>query len=422
MTVSKTRCAAKDTAHLLDQLARRERGRLIADLVHRLGPHRLELAEDVVQEAVLAAMAGWPFGGVPENPGAWLARVARNKAVDRLRREGRENPFEDNEAQPDAAANPEVAEIRIQDPELKLIFLCCHSALSQKDSLMLTLKIVSGFTARDIASVFLVPEAGVAQRLARAKRKLRSLQQDVVEAPSRFELARRQPAVMKIIYLMFSASYMPRSGDQLILEDVALEALRLARLIADERETGSGETQALAALLSFQCSRFKARLDKHDKLCLLKDQNRNLWDQRLIQEGMRYLVAAQKAKVITRYHLEAGIAAAHATALSWGAVNWSAICGLYDKLSDLTGSPVVALNACVAKAFAGAPQEALRALEDISKAGALTAYAPLYQARAEILLLLGRKTEAAEAFEQAQARSVSAPVDTHIKERLLSCL
>lgn len=418
--------------HQLEKLARRERGRLVALLVGKLGPARLEMAEDVVQDAIIAAMAAWPYKGMPDNPAAWLNRVARNKAYDRLRKEGREKPWLDeigdhaaDDISPDNsdATHGQLFGARIKDPELKLIFLCCQPEIAQEDQLMLTLKVVSGFTAKDIGALFLKKEAAVGQRLARAKRKLRALGasaggKSITDGPSRFELKERLPTVLKVIYLMFSLGYAPRRGEALILRDVAEEALRLAVSVADANETASPSASALAALLSFQASRFDARVGTDGALVLLRDQNRVLWDKDLISRGFAYLKAAQAGAKLSRYHLEAAIASSHAAAPDFAATNWQQLLGVYAQLEAMTGSPVVAVNACVAEAFAGAPEAAFLKLEALAKHDQLHAYAPYHIARGELLRMLKRPADAAKSFKKALECDASAPVVAHLKERL----
>lgn len=414
----------------LERLARRERRRLVADLVSKLGPARLEMAEDVVQDAVIAAMAAWPYRGMPDNPGAWLNRVARNKAYDRLRREGRESPLPEGDSIPlqqEAADGSDETHgrffgARITDPELKLIFLCCQQALAVEDQLMLTLKVVSGFTARDLAALFLKKEAAVGQRLARAKRKLRLQDKSLTDGPSRFEVKERLPVVLKVIYLMFSLGYAPRRGEQLMLRDVAEEALRLAVVVAGARETADPAAHALAALLSFQASRFDARTSTGGSMVLLRDQNRVLWDRGLIRQGFAHLRAAQSGSRLSRYHLEAAIAASHAAAPDFPATDWQQILALYGELEALTGSPVVSINACVAEALAGAPEDAFLKLEALAKHGQLADYAPYHIAHGELLRMLKRPMDAAESFRRALACDASAPLVEHLTDRLASCV
>jgi RNA polymerase sigma-70 factor, ECF subfamily len=406
----------------LDLLTRRERGRLIAGLVNRLGSQHLELAEDVAQEAMLIALSIWPYRGMPDNPAAWLAQVARNKAIDRLRRENRERPFDealDVTLSRDAPhADPE----RIQDPELRLTFLCCQSELTGIDQLALTLRVVSGFTAQEIAEIFLSTPAAMAQRLSRSKRKLKQLDQPLTEPPTIFEIESRLPAVLSVVYLMFSLGYAPRSGSQLIRRDVALEALRLARELADQKHTARPEASALAALLSFQASRFDAREDAAGKPVLLKDQDRSLWDRALVEQGVAYLRKAMQGDAVSRYHLEAGIASVYATSASWEDIDWPAIRVYYEHLECLVDSPVVVISSSVAQAFAGEPVQSLARLDALVNSPVLVSYAPFHIARAEVLKLLGRDGEASRSFSAAISSGVSAPVIEHLEKRLASSL
>ena len=263
----------EDFRHQIDQLARRERGRLIASLVARLGSQQLELAEDVAQEAMLSALSIWPFQGMPDNPAAWLTRVAGNKAIDRLRRSGRElqldpgwelDPYNDALARTGDESERLFA-IRVPDPELRLMILACNPSLQDIDQLALTLRVVSGFTARDLSEIFLTSEAAIAQRLSRARRGLREDRQSLTGTPNVFEIRSRMGSVLKTVYLMFSLGYAPRSGAALIRRDTALEALRLAEELATGEATASGESRALAALLCLQASRLDAREDERGR-------------------------------------------------------------------------------------------------------------------------------------------------------------
>lgn len=416
--------------HQLERLARRERGRLVADLVHRLGAGRLQMAEDVVQDAVVAAMATWPFKGMPDNPAAWLNRVARNKAYDRLRKQGRETALPEFEEALDPA--PTVTEevdphgqlfgAQVTDPELKLIFLCCQPAIQEEDQLMLTLKVVSGFTATDIALAFLKKDAAVGQRLARAKRKLRAEEGALTDELSRFEIKKRLPTVLKVIYLMFSLGYAPRRGDALILRDVADEALRLALALAHQPDTSSPEVHALVALLAFQASRFDARTDGDGRLIVLRHQNRSLWDRKLINLAFQHMKLAQAGDSLTRYHLEAAIAAGHAAAPDFASTDWAQMLSVYRSLETLTASPIVAINACVAEAHAGQPEAAFLKLEALASHEQLQGFAPFHTARAELLRMLKRPEEAAKSFQAALACDASAPVVAHLQDRLATCV
>ena len=408
----------EDVRRLLDRLVRRERGRLTADLVRRLGPARLDVAEDMVQEAVASALQAWSYSGLPANPQAWLTRVARNKAFDRLRREKWEVPYCEHDDTRSVEGSATLFAARVDDPEIRLVLLCCNSALGELDRLALTLNIASGFTARDIAKLFLAPETAIAQRLARAKRKLRGEEGTIADAPSVFEISARLPTVLKVVYLMFSLGYAPSSGESVVRRDTAEEALRLARVLADQELTAAAEAKALAALLCFQASRFDARETPAGEIVLLRDQDRGAWNQRLIADGVGYLERAKKAARLSRYHLEAGIAAIHALAPRWEDCDWSAIVRLYRHLETLTASPVVCVNACVAVAMSGEPESALAALDRLADRRDLQAYAPYFIARGEVLRELGRPADAADSFARALTCTVTAPTRRLLRRRL----
>lgn len=410
----------------LDVLVRRERGRLIADLVSYLGPTRLSLAEDVAQDAIVAALQTWPYRGLPDRPGAWLARVARNKAIDRLRRENRETSYSDALDRRRSPDSDNLFAAHIADPELRLIVLCCNDALTELDQVALTLKAVSGFTAREISGLFLMKEAAMGQRLARAKRKLRDVHTNsslgIDTAPSRFKLGQRLGAILKAVYLMFSLGYAPRAGTEVVRRDVAMEAVRIARELAYGKATATPDASALAALLCFQASRLDARSTADGALVLLRHQERSLWNQDLIREGLSLLQKARVADRVSRYHIEAGIAATHAAAPSWQACDWQAIVRLYERLGTIVDSPIVSINAAVARAMAGEADDALATLNEFGQQPALSNYAPYYVARAEVLCQLGRDAEAMSDFERALTCEVSAPVLQHLEQRLASCV
>ena len=417
----------KKINRLLDRLSRTERRRLVASLFARLGPRHLDLAEDVVQEAITSAMLTWPYRGIPENPTAWLSRVAGNKAIDILRKRGREveggNAEETsalaNSSNPAHGEAETVIEVRVTDPALRLIFLCCHDALSQRDQLMMTLRISSGFTAREIARLFLMTENAVAQRLARARRTLADLEGDLAEAPSRFQLEERRQVVLKTIYLMFSAAYMPGCEKTSLQFDMAAEALRLARLVADDPESRDGSAGALVALLCFQLGRFTTRVNAEGGLCLLKDQDRGRWDRSLFHLGTEYLLLAKVSELPGRYHIEAAIAALHAGAANWAETDWQAIRKLYDQLTKIVQSPVAGIGRAVAMANCGAVEEGLEALQELRVHGQMANYVPWHLARAEIMTLSGEIEGATTALQEAEQLATSPAVLDHIETRLL---
>ncbi|HMB60496.1 MAG TPA: sigma-70 family RNA polymerase sigma factor [Xanthomonadales bacterium] len=402
----------------LDALVRREHGRLIAQLLAWLGGSRLDLAEDMAQEALLTAMSVWPYRGMPDNPRAWLARVARNRAIDRLRREHREVVYEEIPAPHGSDPDDQLFASRISDPELRLMLLCCHPALTEFDRLALTLRVVSGFTAREIASVFLVTDSAMGQRLARARRKLKALGEAADEEPSVFGIRQRADTLLKCVYLVFSLAYAPRSGEELVRSEIAFEALRLARELAQHELTRSPQAQALTALLCFQASRLNARQDEQGTPILLRNQDRAHWDRGLIMEGFNHLAAARAGQGVSRYHLEAGIASVHAAAPSWEECDWDSILRQYEILQAMTGSPVVIINACIARAMSGEAETALTQLDELEGVPLLKNYSPYFIARAEVLSQLGRKSEAAASYGQAIKSGISQPVGRYLAEKI----
>lgn len=405
----------------LGRVVRRERGRLVADLVRRLGNQHFALAEDVAQDALVKAMSVWPYDGVPDNPGAWLAKVARNKAIDQLRRLKKETePPSENASS--SKADSVLFEAQVDDPELRLVLLCCHPDLSELEQLTLTLKLASGFATREIADVFLAKEDAVGQRIARAKRTLRALGNDLDQLPLRFGIESRMPSTLKVVYLMFSIGYAPLSGDRSMRRDVALEALRLAEELAANDIMGTADSHALAALLCFQASRLEARESADGDIILLAQQDRSLWNRDLIDRGFGHLVASKATGKISRYHLEAGIAATHAAAIDTGSCDWKSIAAQYEQLETMVKSPTVANNAAVAIAMAGDPTAAMKKLDALGSDKHMQEYAPYHIARAEVLRLLRRNDDAAASYQDAMRCRVSTPVIRHLEERLVTCL
>ncbi len=412
--MSKTDGTRAEVDRQIELLARRERPRLVAALVSRLGYDDLALAEDVAQDALLRAMGHWPYAGIPENPGAWLQRVSWNRAIDELRRRARW--VEDNAPEP--ASEFDLFMSRIPDPELRLIFLCCHAELVERDQLALTLQVTAGFTAREIASLLLVSEGQVSQRLARLKRRLRSLQQDAVIAPGHDEIEARVRVVVQVIYLMFALGFGPRSGGHVIRADVAREAIRLATDLAACETTSSPEVHALAAVLCLQGSRLEARTSAAGEPVMLSEQDRGLWDRELISRGLFHLMESQRATALSALHLEAGIAACHATAPSWEETDWRRIGWYYEKLRQADTSPVVTMNHAVAVALAGDPAAAGAMVESLSDDARTRGYAPFYIARAEIRKLLGRDVASAEDYRRALTLDLSSPSAERLRQRM----
>lgn len=369
---------------LVEHLFRHEAGQIIATLTRLLGPGRLDLAEDVAQETLIKALRQWSQSGVPENPGAWLMTVAKNYALDILRRESRARqkaPLLAREWEAQHMAEmptPEMLDSALHDDMLRMIFTCCHPALSREAQVALTLKTLGGFGVGEIARAFLAPEPTIAQRLVRAKRTLR-LAAVSFAVPDTAEMPARLGAVLDVLYLLFNEGYSAHAGEDLVRHDLCAEAVRLAALVAAHPAGDRPEVHALLALMHLQAARLPARTDAGGDLLLLDAQDRALWDRAGIARGLATLARASAGDRVTPYHLQAGIAACHAVAPTWDATDWRRILALYDDLLALAPSPVVALNRAVAVRMVHGPFAGLASLDGVRTQPGMETY-PLYHA------------------------------------------
>ncbi len=416
--------ATTDPIALVDHLFRKQAGQMIATLTRALGSRHLSLAEDSVQDALTTAMQQWPFLGIPDNPEAWLFQVARNRALDRLRHEriaadkapaiGRESTIVDA-----PIAKPLLrGELPpVEDDQLGLLFLTCHPSLPPDARVALALKLVGGFSVGEIARAFLVHESAIAQRLVRAKRTLRDAEVSF-GMPEPADLPERLDSVLDVLYLIFNEGYAATAGDHMIRDEVAAEAIRLARMIAMHPAIAARRAWALLALMLLHAARFPARVDTDGTLFLLRDQDRRKWHQGMIVEGMRALDRASAGDRITAFHLEAGIAACHAAAASWESTDWSQIVALYDDLLAMTGSPVVAMNRAVALSRLEGALSGLAALDAIENLSALDRYPLLPAIQAELWREAGDTDRAIECYRAALSLARSAPEQRWLTSRL----
>ena len=413
--------ATTDTSVLLEHLFRHQAGRLVARLTRVIGPSHVALAEESVQDAMMRALLTWPYQGAPDNPAGWLFRVAHNIAIDAVRRDKVFGDKSDaivaeiTRSAAAAAEDPDVEE-QLRDDELRMIFMCCHPALSRDASVALSLKTVGGFSVREIARAFLADEPAIAQRLVRAKRQIRD-RQLTLDLPSGRELAGRLDAVVDVIYFMFNEGYATRVGGDLIRQDLCLEALRLARLVASA-SIATPRVHALAALIALQAARLPARVDEAGDLVLLEYQDRSRWDERLIAIGFHHFDRSMAGDEVSEYHVQAAIAATHARALDPASLDWPLILRLYDQLLAINPSPVVALNRAVALAKVRGPAEALAAIAPLERDPALRDYHLLLAVRGQLLLDLGRHEEARKAFRAALACECSEPERRFLQRKL----
>jgi RNA polymerase sigma-70 factor (ECF subfamily) len=416
---------ATDTHRTIDAVWRIESARLIARLARIV--RDVGLAEDLAQDALVAALQQWPESGVPDNPGAWLMATAKHRAIDLVRRNqrlqrkheelGRQLEAEQAGAAPDldAALDDDVG-----DDLLRLIFTCCHPVLSSEARVALTLRLLGGLTTDEIARAFLVPEPTVAQRIVRAKRTLAE-KQVPFEVPRGAELAERLSSVLAVIYLIFNEGYTATAGDDWMRPALCEEALRLGRILA-ELMPQEPEVHGLVALMEIQASRLRARVGPSGEPIVLLDQNRALWDRLLIRRGLTALERAEKlGGARGPYALQAAIAACHARALAPEETDWTRIAGLYGELAQLVPSPVVELNRAVAVAMAFGPQAGLELVDALTAEPSLQSYHLLPTVRGDFLAKLGRFDEARTEFERAAALTRNARERALLLERARTC-
>ncbi|WP_431676515.1 RNA polymerase sigma factor [Kitasatospora sp. KL5] len=405
-------------ARSVEAVFREDRSRLLALLAARFGD--LDLAEETASEAIEAALERWPVDGVPDKPLAWLLTTARRKAVDRLRRDrayAERLAVLQVESDRAAAALPaEPGFDDIPDERLQLFFTCCHPALSPEARTALTLRFLAGLTTPEVARAFLVPTATMAQRIVRAKRKIRTARIPF-RVPEPDELPSRLPSVLRVVYLVFTEGYAASSGDDLLRPGLADEAVRLARIL-HRLLPAEREVTGLLALLLLTDARRAARTDEAGSQVLLEDQDRTLWDADLIAEGQRLLVPALTGPGVGPYAVQAAIAALHDEAADFETTDWPQIAALYDVLQQIDPSPLVALNRAVAVAMRDGPEAGLTLLDGLADAEELRGYHLLPAARADLLRRLGRTTEAAAAYRAALALVGNEPERATFARRL----
>jgi RNA polymerase sigma-70 factor, ECF subfamily len=392
-----------DTHRTIDAVWRIESPRIIAGIARIV--RDLGVAEELAQDALVAALEQWPASGIPANPGAWLTAVAKHRAIDHLRRNkllaGKHEELRyEHESQQKVPDYDSALDDEFGDDLLRLVFTACHPGLSFEARVALTLRFLGGLTTAEIARAYLVPEATVAQRIVRAKRML-SEAQVPFEVPRGEELAGRLSSVLEVIYLVFNEGYTATAGDHWMRPALCEDALRLGRILAElaQREP---EVHGLVALMEIQASRSRARVSASGEPILILDQNRALWDQLLIRRGLAALERAEKLGGFSgRYTLQAAIAACHAEARTPEETNWARITGLYNDLARLSPSPIVDLNRAVAMAMAFGPQAGLALVDQIASEPALKNYHLLPGVRGDLLARLGRFDEARREFERA---------------------
>jgi RNA polymerase sigma-70 factor (ECF subfamily) len=408
-----------DIGRTVERTFREESGRILATLIRACGD--FDLAEEVLQEAFAVAIERWPRDGAPDNPAAWITTTARRKAIDRLRREqtlAAKRPQLEADAALAALADEEEPDTMTElvDDRLRLIFTCCHPALAPEGRVALTLRTLGGLTTAEIARAFLVPEATMAQRLVRVKRKIRETGIPY-RVPEAHALPERLDAVLTVLYLIFNEGYSASAGDALIRRELCGEAIRLARVLC-ELMPDEAEAIGLLALMLLHDARRDARAGPGGELIVLEEQDRSKWRREQIDEGSGLVERALRMRRTGPYQVQAAIAALHCQAAEAGSTDWAQIAALYGELLRLQPTPVVALNRAVAVAMAQRPADGLLLLDDAGLAAELDRDHHYHAARAHLLRRAGSKVEAAAAYRRALALATNEIERTYLERRL----
>jgi RNA polymerase sigma factor (sigma-70 family) len=416
---------------LMSHLFRVESGKMVSVLSRLFGLQKVDEAQDIVQDTLLVAMQVWPFKGVPENPSAWLMQTAKNKAIDFLRKQKRNenlNPEYAYLLQSEYTLGYTVQNVflndEIEDNQLRMIFACCHPSIPQESQIALILKTLCGLGVSEIAKAFLSNTETIAKRIYRAKETIKS-ENIKLEAPNNQALKRRLQSVLKVIYLLFNESYYSANPDFMIREDLCEDAMRLCFLLIQNEHTSTPETKALMALMCLQSARFNARTNASGQIVLLKNQNRSLWHSGLIQQGYSYLEQATKEAFhqnnhtnYSAYHIEAAIASIHCSSISFETTNWQKIIELYEALYRVHPNPIIAMNKAIALAYSKRPFEAIELLLKINS----LENNPIYQTTlGEIYLEISQKEFARTHFQKALLLEISENEKAIILEKLSLC-
>jgi RNA polymerase sigma-70 factor (ECF subfamily) len=396
-----------NVTQVVEHFFRHEAGKMISTLTRVFGVEHLNRAEDVVQETLARALQTWPYYGIPRNPSAWITQVAKNLALDLIRRE---KVFRNKEMEiarlveqvsPDAtAAVSESAENEIKDDRLRMMFVCCHPLVPQEAQVALALKTLCGFSPAEIARAFLTSEAAIVKRLTRAKQKIRDARIPF-EIPAGEELTQRLDGVLQTLYLLFNEGYKASAGEHLIRAELCHESIRLTALLVEHPAGNRPRVHALLALMLLNGARLPARVDPDGNILRLEEQNRSQWDQAMIARGLYHLVQSMTGDEASEYHLQAGIAACHCAAQDYDSTDWRQILSLYDGLIELDNSPVVALNRAVAVANVHGPKAGIEAVQAMHNRQQLNSYYLLYVILGEFETHLDHRQAAVRYFRKA---------------------
>lgn len=412
----------QQASQVVEHFFRHESGRLHGALTRMLGPGNLSLVEDVTQGALLRAMKTWSIGGIPPNPSAWITQVAMNLARDALRHRKMAHGKEENVIVHFEQTWSEPTDVRaeaheIRDDALRLMFVCCHPSQPADAQVILALKVLCGFSTGEIARAFLSSEAAIEKQLTRTKSRIREANIGF-EIPTGHDLTERLDGVLAALYLMFNEGYKASTGDHLLREDLCQEAMRLTSLLVEHPVGQTPRSFALLALMLLTSARFPSRIDEQGELLRLDDQDREKWNQSLIQRGLIALVEAAKGNELSEYHLQAGIAACHCTAVSYAETDWKRIVRHYDDLLRIKSSPIVALNRAVAVAQLLGPEAGLRELVEIEQRDRLESHYLFHAVEGEFHAQLRHQTAAAQSFRRALQLAAVGPEQAHLSRML----
>jgi RNA polymerase sigma-70 factor (ECF subfamily) len=413
-------------SQLVEHLFRHEGAKMVATLTRIFGIEHLNLAEDVVQEALARALQTWPFYGVPNNPSAWIMRASRNLALDVVRRR---KVFQNKQAEiiclmdrdggtPDEAI---FSEDEISDDRLRLMFVCCHPAIPAEAQVALALKTLCGFSVAEIGHAFLTTEAAIAKRLTRAKQKIQQARIPF-EIPAARELGQRLDSVLQSLYLLFNEGYKASSGENLVRLELCEEAIRMAELLVKHPAGNQPKTHALLALMLLNAARNPTRLDSEGNLLRLQEQDRTRWDKPMIARGMFHFAESAAGDQLSEYHLQAGIAACHCAAKHYQSTNWQQILSLYDRLIEFDQSPVVALNRAVAVANVHGPKAGLQTVRGVRDLKKLRSYYLLYAVLGEFEMQSGNLQAASEQFRKSFELAETKSERAFLLKRLQRCV
>ncbi len=403
---------------LLEEIFRRESGRILATVARLLGG--LDRAEEILQEATVCAIENWRAAGIPENPGGWLTTVAKNRAIDSIRREKNLESKLIGLAREQALQELQTLEHgAIPDDRLRLIFTCSHPELAPENRVALTLRLVGGLTTAEIARAFLVSDTTIAQRIVRAKRTIRE-RRIPYDVPERSEIGARLSSVLSVLYLIFNEGYASHSGASLTRVDLCLEAIRMGAVMA-ELMPAESEVLGILALMELQASRNDARVGPDGDLILMADQDRARWDRMLIAQGLEHLERASRLGPARSYQLQARIAACHAVAITFAVTDWRKIASLYAELARIAPSPVIEMNRAIAVCMADGPAAGLEILDRLMREPSMRTYHLMPATRADFLRRLNRRDEAAAEYRRALALVSNDRERDFLRARLAQC-